>query len=1130
MAIRIFLFSWLFEDFQGEIELAITYSRYPLLSQVSSIRAAFVLLLVYFLNSMGNLPLAAQDGTQSPGKTGDTTKSKSFVSLSEFLAKIPANLRMSKTKVFYLRDLDVDFQLSDSELKNSLSEIKNPFWSQFILSDSDKDGLVSEKEYIVAGGKKHLKASNREFLQYDRDQNGQFSYMEYVETPRVSTNPKSRFLRWDQNSDQYLQLTEFLKRFSSKTRDVERRRFYEFDLDGDLKVSLKEFSLPPEKRKPHWRSRFALRDVNTDGRLSHEEYYAPSVGTKWEKDAKAASIKYDRNADGFLSLSEFAWTPNGTTNPQEHFLLLDSDKNSQVSLTEYLLMCSGQKENVLRSVFLRRDSDADSVLSLEEFSAPLQKLPHTLQSRFAELDTDGDGKVSKEEYVSPHIGGKWEKSATRESVSYDLDQDGFLSLQEFVFTPAPQLSPKQRFKFLDSNQDKKLSPKEYLIAYKNSSRRKIADRILFFQRDADNDLFLSLSEYLEQTALTKISNEDLFLALDESNDKFLTLDEYLKRSSKEHRVPESRLFYSYDINGDLKLSQKEFSLPISKRKPHWKSVLASFDLNQDGRISKKEYVLPFQGTEWEEVVKKNAVQYDHNRDGFFSKSEFIFSPESHLSIEQRFDFLDSNNDSKVSLTEFIETRRGQEPKTLRSIFLRRDSNKDSSLDIKEYSILLKDLPHTFRSRYADRDNDGDGKVSREEYFAPHVGGEWEKSAKQEAVDYDWDKNGFLSLEEFAFTPASQLSAKQRFDFLDSDRDKLLSPEEYLVAFKSSTPRKAANRVLFFRRDVNSDNLLSLSEYLESSVPKSIDYQRMFEALDENGDHQLSLEEYYNPGVGTKWENNAKLEASRADLDSNGSLTLLEFALTPRANLDRPKRFHLFDLDKSNELSLTEYLAMFQGSSHAQEQANFYQLDHDKNSKLSQTEFLNNRPIRQLDFNASYQSIDTNSDGRVSLKEYYSPHIGTKFEKSARQEAEYCDVNDDGYLSKIEFVHTPRPDPSDTQLFELLDEDNDGEIKIAELVKFEAAPQKKRSDKVVYEQSLMKIEDKIRSADKDRNGLLSQVEFFEARKKVKQPSTRKRTARDVALQSISGESNNRLIGLLCCTLLLMVGMVWLLVRR
>ncbi len=1079
---------------------------------------------------MGNLPLAAQDGTLSSEKAGDTTKSKSPVSLSEFLAKIPDNLRASKTKEFYLRDLDVDFQLSDSELKTPLSEVKNRFWSQFILADSDKDGFVSEKEYIAVGGEKHLKTSESEFSRFDRDQVGRFSYMEYVETPRVSTNTKSRFLRWDQNSDQYLQLAEYLKRFSSKYRDIERRRFYEFDFDGDLKVSLKEFSVLPEKRKPHWKSKFALRDVNNDGRLSHEEYYAPSVGTKWEKDAKAASIKYDCNADGFLSLKEFAWTPNGTTNPQEHFSLLDSDKNSQVSLTEYLLLCSGQKENISRSIFLRRDSDADSVLSLKEFSVPLQKLPRTLQSRFAELDRDGDGKVSKKEYVSPHIGGKWEKSATRESVSYDLDQDGFLSLQEFVFTPASQLSPKQRFEYLDSNRDKKLSPKEYLIAYSNSSRRKIADRILFFQRDTDNDLFLSLSEYLEQIASEKISNEDLFLALDENNDNFLALDEYLKRSSKEHRAPESRVFYSFDINGDLKLSQKEFSLPISKRKPHWKSVLASFDLNQDGRISKKEYVLPFRGTEWEEAVKKNAVQYDHNKDGIFSKSEFIFSPESHLSIEQRFDFLDSNDDSKVSLLEFLETKRGQEPKTLRSIFLRRDSNKDSSLDIKEYSIPLKDLPHTFRSRYADRDSDGDGKVSREEYFAPHIGGEWEKSAKQEAVDFDWNQDGFLSLEEFSFTPASQLSAKQRFDFLDSDGDKLLSPEEYLIAFEAGTPRKAANRVLFFRRDINSDNLLSLSEYLESSVPNTSDYRRMFEALDENGDHQLSLEEYYNPGVGTKWENNAKLEASRADLDSNGALTLLEFALTPRANLDRLKRFHLFDLDKSNELSLTEYLAMFHGNFRAREQVNFYRLDHDNNTKLSQTEFLSNRPISQLDFNASYQSVDINSDGRVSLKEYYTPHIGTKFEKSAREEAEYCDVNDDGYLSKIEFVHTPRPDPSDAQLFELLDEDNDGEIRIAELVKFEAAPQKKRSDKVVYEQKLMNIEDKIRPADKDRNGLLSQVEFSEARKKVKQPSSQKRTAREVAIQSVSGESNSRLIGLLCCTLLLMVGMVWLLLRR
>ena len=119
-----------------------------------------------------------------------------------------------------------------------------------------------------------------------------------------ASGQEESFRSWDSNTDQYLQLAEYLKQIPKDQHERQRRSFFERDLDGDLKLTLEEFSLPPDKRTPHWKSKFASCDLDQDGRISREEYIRPFLGSKWEEGIRKNAVHFDRDQDGYFTISE----------------------------------------------------------------------------------------------------------------------------------------------------------------------------------------------------------------------------------------------------------------------------------------------------------------------------------------------------------------------------------------------------------------------------------------------------------------------------------------------------------------------------------------------------------------------------------------------------------------------------------------------------------------------------------------------------------------------------------------------------------------------------------------------------------------------------------------------------------
>lgn len=719
------------------------------------------------------------------------------ISLGEFLESVSAPEKSARTWSFHQQDSNSDSWLSAEEF-SSKQPPENPRVVQFRGMDLDHNDSLSRSEYVDSADQKFQEAAGQEFVRFDRETDAQLSFEEFLETPRVAMEPAIQFARWDRNRDGQLSREEFHARFPATRHVLEKSAFFQRDQDGDGLVSASEFTTPPEKLRPHLKSRYASLDLDDDGKLSCEEYVRPHIGGQFEHAARDEAVGADADGDGILSVSEFMFTPWGRVSTEELFSTLDTDSNQRLTITEFLAPLGAKLHSAKREEFYYHDQDGDLQLSIQELMLPGEKWRPHVRARYAMRDQNSDGKVTREEYFTPFVGGQWENAARDESVQYDSDGDGNISLNDFALGQILLLKPQELLDLFDSDQDGQLSRSE-LITLRPKLQR-MDSSIDFLRRDRDGDGLISgsellredLTEYPDSLAELSDSTLQIFFASWESLDK----DQDRTISREEWPVDNSAL-----LGASGKLPFKEW------------------DLNRDGSVTREECQF---------VV---AASYSLARlDG-----RPLRQPSGMVANCAYIDAFDTNRDNQITLNEFLARSNGAEAKQQ---FASLDSDGDSILGDQELFIEFRaalDVPRDF----ARIDTDHDGQLVPDELkSSAHP---WQQAMWPRLIPaFDQDQDGRLSFREYRLTPFANPAIEwyQPQLFVDGDSDGRLSWEEFF-------PQKTARfinlaRHVFDRFDLNDDDSLSLKEFDFQADLSRAPTEVVFESLDRDANQKLDL--------------------------------------------------------------------------------------------------------------------------------------------------------------------------------------------------------------------------------------------------------------------------------------------------
>jgi Ca2+-binding EF-hand superfamily protein len=192
------------------------------------------------------------------------------------------------------------------------------------------------------------------------------------------------FARFDQNNDGVIDAAEF-EASARESADYWIRRFIKrFDADRDGRVSKEEFAMAR-------RERFAMRDLNDDGRLGLEDM-PPRMreragrwfgGRQQGQDGKDGKDGREAKKDGGPFTLERLL---GRIDRQ--FARLDKDGDGFIDAKDLEPLAAERIAYASRRFFKRFDADRDGKVSKDEFD-------RFAKGRFANLDLDGDGKITE---------------------------------------------------------------------------------------------------------------------------------------------------------------------------------------------------------------------------------------------------------------------------------------------------------------------------------------------------------------------------------------------------------------------------------------------------------------------------------------------------------------------------------------------------------------------------------------------------------------------------------------------------------------------------------------------------------------------------------------------------------------
>jgi len=475
---------------------------------------------------------------------------------------------------------------------------------------------------------------------------------------------------------------------------------------------------PPESAA----AKFKALDRDGDGRVSHEEYVRPNVGTKWEQAAKDQAALHDLDGDGFLSLGEFACSPRGTFPAVELFPMLDVDGDSLLTRAEFVRYRPKAQWPGAGATFYRSDTDASGQLDLNEFLEQgkgdrqridpiLREVEHRLQNLetiCSAADSDKDGRLNAREWPAAIFSGSVANLGKIPFGDWDRDRDGAVTASErrlvvemafgvrrldgqLIRKPGGYVIMCDYIRSLDKDKDDALSRDEFISGY--HMKEKNAE--VFAEIDKDNDGRLTFAELAAHPRFTSDAFGE-FCRFDTDLDGLVVKEELIAGSSPSEIVLAQRLIPGFDRNGDGGLDVDEFLMtPLANPIGHWMFLCP--DKNRDGRLSADEFYHE-KSPLFFELSREYFRQFDSDHDGYLSYSECEFQlglDKAPLDVALK--MLDTNKDGSLSVKELID--RHPKPTTddpaaklqweertllLEEAFLVADANHDGVMSAAEF--------------------------------------------------------------------------------------------------------------------------------------------------------------------------------------------------------------------------------------------------------------------------------------------------------------------------------------------------------------------------------------------------------------------------------------------------------------
>ena len=751
-------------------------------------------------------------------------------------------------------------------------------------------------------------------------------------------------------------LDEFLRDVPPAQKLAKRLEFFQRDRDENRSLSTEELSTTLTKRMLSAEAQFRYRDLNSDAKLTREEFQQTLLESTPAL-AKRNFVIADANEDQSLTSEEFRCLPG----------LLPTD---------------------LRGPF------PDPV------SALFQQANLQWEKAFLAADANGDRRLSRQEWQRLAFGKTLQPYQVLSWDMWDRNQDGHIDPNEgkhllaigfgtqdptgtLLRQPQGVVYYGSFLRRADKSGDYVLSVDELSAAYWGGAD---AAKKIFLELDADRDERLTATEIMQTKPFT-VDELSGFLSLDQDLDGQLTPAELLAARSTGASLRQiQQALRAFDENRDGLFSLAEYRLAPVGMGYVTLNVNYQRDLDHDGLLAWSEFY-----TERSPVLMGLAwhlfCRYDHDQNDLLSLDEFDFKIDAtKVPAEPIFRRKDTNQDASLTLGELMEV---PEPAAEKATTSARDTEQ-----LRYWKSWL---------RFADSDHDQ--VLTLSEFQAGRLS--FPEAAYQRFLAWDQNHDGSLSLEELlvAFPAIDPKLVARNFRVIDFRQTGVLTFEEFV-----NYPGQVAPDL---RIDV-PDPLAHLSISAFNLWKESLAY------ADTNHDGQINLQEWPDQAFPTDLAALSDVGFSTWDADQNGQITLAEaermidvfYGLRDVSgqSLRLPSGVVLYAsfchrADRNHDLVWTkdEFLAAYwTGQPKALEL--FQDMDRDANGKLSVSEIMQTRPLT-VDLLASFFHWDQDLDGLISKRELAKGNSGAN-PLQLNQGFAAFDGDQDGKLSFLEFWATP----------------------------------------------------------------------------------------------------------------------------